>query len=90
MLTNSFAKQGIIRRAFELADTGIFFNVAELQSKLSREGYTGVEMYLQGPVLRGELRRRCKIACGYDTKPRSAVPRRAPGRRSRLGRLAQD
>ncbi len=56
----------VIERAYELADSGTCRSVSEIVKKLDAEGYPGASGQLYGPVLKGELRRRCQAAAGKD------------------------
>lgn len=47
---------GIIERAYQLAQTGDFVTVLELERHLSREGYESVHMHLSGSQIRGQLK----------------------------------
>lgn len=49
-----------IERAFELARSGQFKNVQQLERRMIREGHTGVHGHLQGLATRRELSRLCR------------------------------
>lgn len=48
-------KIGIIERAFELAKSGTCRDMADLQVKLRKEGYSNVASHLDGRSLRKQL-----------------------------------
>lgn len=48
--------QGIIQRAFGLAESGRFRDVAELEKALRQEGYTQVAEHLSSRSLRTQLK----------------------------------
>lgn len=52
--------RSILVRAFELARTGDYSTVAEVERALMREGYSLVEMHLRGPSIRRQLRDLCR------------------------------
>jgi hypothetical protein len=52
----------VIRRAFELAETGEFPTIEKLRVKLSREGYLLVDQHLAGRSLRVQLQSRMHLA----------------------------
>ncbi len=53
---------GIIERAFELARSGRFKKVDEIQRALKREGYGRADGHLSGRLIRTQLRRACDEA----------------------------
>ena len=48
-------EQNIIARAMELARSGGFKNVSEIERQLTREGFSSVSMHLYGQTLRRQL-----------------------------------
>lgn len=52
--------KGTIERAFELARSGQYRTVEEIQATLSKEGCESVAQHLQGPQIRHELRQMIK------------------------------
>lgn len=50
------AKQGLIERAFDLAQSGQYSDVRPLETRLTAEGYEGVRRYLGGRTIRKQLR----------------------------------
>ncbi len=58
---------GIIERAFELARSGRFKKVDEIQRALKREGYGRAEGHLSGRLIRTQLRRACDEAAERPT-----------------------
>lgn len=53
---------GIIERAFQLARSGRFKKVDEIQRALKREGYGRTEGHLSGRLIRTQLKRACHEA----------------------------
>jgi hypothetical protein len=51
-----------LERAFTLARSGAFANVADLRIALKREGYDQVEAHLVGPSISRQLRALCTKA----------------------------
>jgi hypothetical protein len=50
------SEQGIIQRAFSLAESGRFRDVGELEKVLRREGFTQVAEHLSSRSLRTQLK----------------------------------
>ena len=48
--------KGTVERAFELASSGEFRNIAEVQKQLEREGYSSTADHLSGSSIRRQLR----------------------------------
>ena len=48
-------ENGAVERAFELAETGAYRTVLELQKQLNREGYFNAAEHLSGSSIRGQL-----------------------------------
>jgi hypothetical protein len=46
---------GIIERAYQMAESGQFHNLVDLQRQLGREGYEAVHMHLNGKHTRQQL-----------------------------------
>ena len=63
----------IIERAFELARSGDFRIVSELEKQLSREGYSFVREHLQGLSIRKQLKTM------FDNAAQESGDRRPPG-----------
>lgn len=51
-----------IERAFQLAESGLYRDVASLTKALSKEGYTSAESHLRGPAIRKQLREKIATA----------------------------
>ncbi len=58
---------GIIERAFQLARSGRFKKVEEIQRALKREGYGRAEGHLAGRLIRTQLRQACNEAAAAPT-----------------------
>jgi hypothetical protein len=56
----------ILERAFELARTGEYPRVKELEKALSREGYSKGDPHIHSPSVRKQLRFLCLSACGLE------------------------
>ena len=52
--------QPILVRAFELARSGDYGTLTELRRGLSREGYAAMDMRLDAPTVRRQLRELCR------------------------------
>jgi hypothetical protein len=76
--------QGILQRAFELADSGIYANVSEVIFTLKREGFVDPGASFLGRATRSSIRDRCRQARGLRVTPRQ---RKSPAFRSRLDGL---
>jgi len=50
------ADEGIIARAFQLAQDGTCRTISEVRSKLSKEGFTSVDAHLAGSSIRKQLK----------------------------------
>ncbi|MBB4858237.1 hypothetical protein HNO88_001556 [Novosphingobium chloroacetimidivorans] len=46
----------LVTRAFELARSGKYRELIEIERQLTRENYSNVGMHLNGPLLRKQLR----------------------------------
>lgn len=57
----------ILERAFELARTGDFPRVKELEKALSREGYAKGDPHIHSPSVRRQLRFLCIEARSLET-----------------------
>ena len=53
------ARPGVIERAFELAHSGQFSTVKDIERQLSRENYLSVRQHLIGRMTRERLRKAC-------------------------------
>ena len=51
-----------VERAYQLARTGEFANVAELRAKLKTESYGDADAQLAGPFIRRQLTKLCNAA----------------------------
>jgi len=49
----------LIERAFELARSGTFQSVSDIEAALTADGYASVQSHLAGPALRRDLRQLC-------------------------------
>ena len=56
----------ILERAFELARTGEFQRVKELEKALSREGYAKGDPHIHSPSVRKQLRFLCLSSRGLE------------------------
>jgi hypothetical protein len=56
----------ILERAFELARTGEFPRVKELEKALSREGYAKGDPHIHSPSVRRQLRYLCLSARAFE------------------------
>ncbi len=52
----------LIERAFEMAESGLCRNMAELERRLKNEGYSQVYEHLSGSSLRVQLRHRMEAS----------------------------
>lgn len=52
----------VIERAYELARSGAFANLVEIERTLSREHFMNVAAHMASPSLRRELSRLCRAA----------------------------
>ena len=55
---------GVVERAFELADTGLYVSPTEIAKKLIQEGYRRADITasLEGLALKRQLLARCRAA----------------------------
>lgn len=67
-------EKSLIERALELAATGEYARIADIERKLNAEGYTNVVSYLDGPTLRRQLREVSQRARGEQAKRRGRPP----------------
>lgn len=58
----SYEEIPILHRAFELARSGEYRCVKELEKALAAEGYTRSDPQLRGPSVRKQLRRICRAS----------------------------
>jgi len=58
-----FHERPILERAFELARTGQFLTVKDLEKALAGEGYSKADPQLQSPSLRRQLKAVCEQEC---------------------------
>jgi len=56
----------ILERAFELARTGEYQRVKELEKALSREGYAKGDPHIHSPSVRKQLRYLCVSSCNLQ------------------------
>lgn len=56
----------ILERAFELARTGVYPRVKELEKALSREGYAKGDPHIHSPSVRKQLRGLCRSCCSLE------------------------
>jgi hypothetical protein len=54
-----YHERPILERAFELARTGQFSRVKDLEKALAREGYARGDPHIQSPTVRKQLRQIC-------------------------------
>lgn len=57
----------ILERAFELARTGQYPRVKELEKALSREGYAKGDPHIHSPSVRKQLRGICVSSCNLES-----------------------
>lgn len=57
----------ILERAFELARSGDYGRVKDLEIALAAEGYGRADPHLHSPTTRTQLRRICREACALRT-----------------------
>jgi len=57
----------ILERAFELARTGEYSRVKELEKALSREGYAKGDPHIHSPSVRKQLRHICVSSCSLQS-----------------------
>ncbi len=62
----------LIERAFDLARSGEYADVADIARQLNAERYEGVTRRLAGPSLRKQLRALCRAA--VPSAPVTAIP----------------
>jgi hypothetical protein len=55
-------KPGVVERAYQMARSGQYVHVVEIEGRLNRENYFDVSAQLSGLTLRRELRRICHEA----------------------------
>lgn len=67
-------EKSLIERALELAATGQYARIDQIERKLNAEGYTNVVSHLDGPVLRRQLREVSQQARGEPVKRRGRPP----------------
>jgi hypothetical protein len=58
----------IVERAYELASSGDFSDLADIRQVLSREGYSNVAAHFAGMTFRNELLAKCRQARGLPEK----------------------
>ena len=58
-----YKQRPIIERAFELAHSGRFETMKELEKGLAREGYAKSDPQLHSPSLRKQLSSLCRASC---------------------------
>ncbi len=63
-------EKSLIERALELAATGEYVRIDQIERKLNAEGYTNVVSHLDGPTLRRQLREVSQRARGEPTRRR--------------------
>lgn len=56
----------ILERAFELARSGDYPRVKELEKALSREGYAKGDPHIHSPSVRKQLRNLCVSSCNLQ------------------------
>jgi len=69
----SYHDKPILHRAFELARSGQFARVKELEKALAAEGYARVDPQIQSPSVRKQLRTLCREACAGSIAPSVAA-----------------
>lgn len=67
-------QKSLIERALELAATGNYARIEEIERKLNAEGYSNVVSHLDGPTLRRQLRQVSQRARGEPVKRRGRPP----------------
>ena len=63
---NHMYEKPILERAFELARSGEYPRVKELEKALSKEGYSKGDPHIHSPSVRKQLRFLCSSACGIE------------------------
>jgi hypothetical protein len=87
MYTKPVGREGIIKRAYELADTGLFADNAEICIALKHEGFSNTLLALAGRALNTDLRQRCRLARGVPIKETKTISKQPVRRRSRYADL---
>jgi len=67
-------EKSLIERALELAATGDYARIDQIERKLNAEGYTNVVSHLDGPAFRRQLREVAQRARGEPTRRRGRPP----------------
>ena len=68
-----------VERAYQLARSGDFANVAELKARLKAEGYGDADAQLAGPFIRRQLTKLCAAAMLERTALREGADEARPG-----------
>jgi hypothetical protein len=68
----TYNEKPILHRAFELARSGQYARVKELEKALAAEGYARTDLQLQSPSVRKQLRLLCREANAADVAPQVA------------------
>ena len=63
----AYNEKPILHRAFELARSGQYARVKELEKALAAEGYARTDLQLQSPSVRKQLRSLCREANAAST-----------------------
>jgi hypothetical protein len=66
----------VLERAFQLAKSGQYATVTEIQKRLNAEGY--VTAQITGPMLRKQLRTHIMATLQCDSRPKQRRARRLP------------
>jgi len=67
-------EKNLIQRALELAGTGEFERIDQIERKLTAEGYSHVASHLVGPTIRRQLRDTARRARGETARRRGRPP----------------
>ena len=59
----TYNEKPILHRAFELARSGRYTRVKELEKALAAEGYARADPQIHSPSVRKQLRQLCREAC---------------------------
>jgi hypothetical protein len=71
-------RKSLIERAIELAQTGAYERIDQIERQLSAEGYSNATAHLDGPSLRRQLNQLGRAARGEPLVKRGRPPSRDP------------
>lgn len=72
-----YHERPILERAFELARTGQFSRVKDLEKALAKEGYARGDPHIQSPTVRKQLRQICCQSMAAETGNAALTPQLA-------------